>query len=866
MSPRGTFQPIQRTVVLGIALWLCLLTTIASAGIPWFGRKKPEPREGAVPEVMAQRLVELGMEAEEFVALDDKPLDAEEAAQSLARSHYALGAWRLARGEYEEAQAAFEIALKSSPESIPIRLGVARATLMRGKADRAIEICQNILGEDAHAVEARLLIAQSFERSDDVEKAIEAYRMGLADLPESLPLLQPLGELYLRRRDVKGTIEIFERVHLRLRKEQRRNLWVMMVLAQYYDIDSQADKSIEMFREATRVYPNQTRVYESFIPLLLRNGRRQEAMAVTKQALIRAPGSAALQGLFISVTGNREAAVKEARAFADEYEQIAEIQSMWGAVALRLGDGEGAKAAYERVLSFDEDHFDALLGLSDIHRAGGEEEKAVALLERAVAAYPDSAQASMALGEARARAGQWGDAEKEYRAVLELAPDRQQAYEGLAVSLAAQGKTDEAVDVLKQAVGRFMRKPSQARFNRQLGDMLYGLGRYDEAKDVYEQSVLASPGDIGLYRRMMSACLAAGQTEEFDGLVEDGRRIFKAKLRDFEVILSDVYRERGMVEEASAALRRAIGADASSFELRLRLISQLLSSKRFEEAEAAIEAAKEAFGGQEKWKLALLEANLYAEQQRFAEALPTLEKWVEDLRSEEAPTAGVRLAIFQLYALALDSEDRRGQALRICNEMIEGVDEGDLIQANRARGYVAIDLEAWDIARQAFEHLVAAVPTADEYHYQLGAVYDELELDKKAEKSLRRALLIDPNNAHALNHLGYMMAENDRDLDEAVALIEKASRLLPNQGFIIDSLGWAYYKQGKAAEAVEHLERAAKLSGDDPVVLDHLGDAHTSNGRAEKAIEVWERSLKLNGDQDSVRAKIDQARKALGDR
>jgi Flp pilus assembly protein TadD len=100
-------------------------------------------------------------------------------------------------------------------------------------------------------------------------------------------------------------------------------------------------------------------------------------------------------------------------------------------------------------------------------------------------------------------------------------------------------------------------------------------------------------------------------------------------------------------------------------------------------------------------------------------------------------------------------------------------------------------------------------------------------------------------------------------LEEAVSLINKALALEPDNGYFIDSLGWAYYQQGRYAEAVRELKRAVDRAKEDPVIFEHLGDAYHKNGYDEDAAAAWEKALQLDPAADSVRKKLEEARSRL---
>ena len=108
---------------------------------------------------------------------------------------------------------------------------------------------------------------------------------------------------------------------------------------------------------------------------------------------------------------------------------------------------------------------------------------------------------------------------------------------------------------------------------------------------------------------------------------------------------------------------------------------------------------------------------------------------------------------------------------------------------------------------------------------------------------MQTALSLEPENTLALNYIGYTYAEQGIHLEEAIALLRKAKALDPNNGYILDSLGWAYFKSGKLPEAKRYLERALQLAPDEATILNHLGDLHAAEGNTKQALSFYQRGL-----------------------
>ena len=144
-------------------------------------------------------------------------------------------------------------------------------------------------------------------------------------------------------------------------------------------------------------------------------------------------------------------------------------------------------------------------------------------------------------------------------------------------------------------------------------------------------------------------------------------------------------------------------------------------------------------------------------------------------------------------------------------------------------------------------------------YYFRGIAYERENQWDKAVADFRKALVLYPDQPLVLNYLGYSWVDRGENLDEAFDMLRKAVELRPSDGYIVDSLGWAYYKLGKYDEAVKELERAVDLKPGDPTINDHLGDAYWRVGRKLDAHFQWNHARDLGPepeDKGKILAKI----------
>lgn len=163
--------------------------------------------------------------------------------------------------------------------------------------------------------------------------------------------------------------------------------------------------------------------------------------------------------------------------------------------------------------------------------------------------------------------------------------------------------------------------------------------------------------------------------------------------------------------------------------------------------------------------------------------------------------------------------------------------------------------------RQALEVIPETEKNDWTVYYALGMAYERNDEWKKAENTLQKALKISNRHPFILNYLGYTWLKHNQNPNEALFMIFEAYRENPEDGYIMDSLGWALYRMGKYEDAIKVLERAAEYLPANAIVCDHLGDAYWVAGRKAEARYQWQHALTLKEDseeldKDLIRKKI----------
>ena len=195
-------------------------------------------------------------------------------------------------------------------------------------------------------------------------------------------------------------------------------------------------------------------------------------------------------------------------------------------------------------------------------------------------------------------------------------------------------------------------------------------------------------------------------------------------------------------------------------------------------------------------------------------------------------------AIAQLKAMATENPELIGAQVQL----------GDTL---RAKKRFAEAVAAYD---EAIGHAASAgLPERWPLFYDRGVALERSGQWQRAETDLLHALELKPEQPLVLNYLGYSWIDRGENLERGLKMIEKAVELRPEDGYIIDSLGWAHYRMADYAGAVQYLEKAIELVPEDPTINDHLGDAYWQTGRLVEARYQWRRALQFGPQESDIK-------------
>jgi tetratricopeptide (TPR) repeat protein len=214
-----------------------------------------------------------------------------------------------------------------------------------------------------------------------------------------------------------------------------------------------------------------------------------------------------------------------------------------------------------------------------------------------------------------------------------------------------------------------------------------------------------------------------------------------------------------------------------------------------------------------------------------------------------------RSALIQ-RAIDLDGSDRSDEAKADLQKLITASPTD--LEAIMALGNLLRGRKQFAECADVYSKGLATMPKPDKSAWTLfyfrGICFERSKQWPKAEADLKKALELFPDQPHVLNYLGYSWVDKGMNLDEGMAMIKRAVEQRADDGYIVDSLGWANYRIGKYEEAVKELDRAVELKPEDPTINDHLGDAYWKVGRTVEARFQWAHARDLGPEAEDLPA------------
>ena len=459
-------------------------------------------------------------------------------------------------------------------------------------------------------------------------------------------------------------------------------------------------------------------------------------------------------------------------------------------------------------------------------------------------------------------------------------PNRVDIAEKLAMITLGQGDLDTSKAIFEDIVSK---GPSSERTVLILGNIYLRENNIKKGINIANSFLKINPNNIQILQLLSRCYIQENNPSKASEALERALKLNPTR--------QDIILDLGLLEEAMGNISKALGyfskllpGHEDDFALQDKIGELLTNSKKFLKALNHYKLMEKIFPDRLEIKLRI--AYVYLDQRKFEKVIEILNSYITQVPNDDNAhyllgnayaqsdhfdnaikeldkihnNSEIYVEALTLKAYLYSDSGNFNEAKTILEEAISLKSEAPIIWA--FLGNVYDNLKKYEKAIRALEKAHNLDPSNDKYIFTLATFYDKNSQFEKAAEIIKEFLKQYPDSADALNFIGYMYAEHGINLEKAIQYINKALEIQPHAGYIIDSLGWIYFKQGKTQKALDQLLKAKDLEPTDPVILEHLGDVQSSLDKNTEAIEYYIEALKNNPENpEKIEKKIKELKK-----
>ena len=623
--------------------------------------------------------------------------------------------------------------------------------------------------------------------------------------------------------------------------------------AQEFGRPDLATQAIEQYKLALTNDPDSLFLQNSLADTYFKLGRIREAVETAQRILKKNPDDLDAHKLLGRVylrslgdpSGNQQQSGPVLALAIQEFQKIVQLEPNKIENRLLLGqlytlkhDSTDAKAQFEAARKINPSSEDVVLNLARMYGEQGNIQQAIGIMN-SVPIDERSPKIDLALGAAYDQVKNRKLAMQAYQSALDGQPDNLDAQRGLAEDLLSENQPDAA---LKLFQGITTQDPEDLRSFLRLAELERMQGHLNKAEAALQRAKTLDPNSVEVHYNQAMIAEAQGHLNKAASLLQqlaDGTKRPDGKYTEddknnrsiFLDRLAAVYRNQNKTQQAIGVYNDliALGGDY---------------------------AARGYQGEIDTYREAKMETQATAAAQQAVQAFPKNIDLQLTLAGQMVDTGKVK------------------EGMALAKSQLNGSKQDRVVWLTLAQ--IDTRLRRWKEASAAIdqaEKLNAAPTDMSLIYFLRGALQERQKHLDAAEQQFRQALSVDPNSALTLNYLGYMLADHNMKLGEALQMVQHAVKLEPENGAYLDSLGWVHYKMGQYAVAEQMLEKASNLIPTDPTVHEHLGEVYATTGHLHEAVAQWERSLQNYtnsvpadaepSDVNKVRKELDRAKVKL---
>ena len=461
---------------------------------------------------------------------------------------------------------------------------------------------------------------------------------------------------------------------------------------------------------------------------------------------------------------------------------------------LKMGEFDKAGDWLRQALIDDPKDNSSRLFLASLYIQQGKMDKAIELYDQVLSTDPENESVQLRLGLLYSHQEQFDKAERIFRQLTEKNGGSYFSHLSLARLLKQLEQHQEA--------GREYEKALELNWSK---DLVYEIGYYyltqkkfDDALRLYTTIIDQDPFDE---RAALSRVQVLLEMEKNDQALDELKTIgnFSKNPVAIDIITSKVLLRKKEVDKAKEILGR-LARETGNSEAHYMLA--LLAYQEKNNAAALEHLGQIKPDSSEFEEAVYLQSRIHKETGKIDKAISLLKKHLA-LESSRSPLFYALLSSFY--------QDKKD------------------------------DLAAISLMEAA----ITVYPDNPQLYFEYGLLLDKRGMSEQAMAKMEKVLELQPDHPDALNYIGYTWADNNIHLNRALEYIQKAAGLKPDNGYIIDSLGWVHYRLGNLPQAAKELERSLELEPSDPHIYDHLGDVYRDLGEKAKALKVYQKAYEM---------------------
>jgi tetratricopeptide (TPR) repeat protein len=574
------------------------------------------------------------------------------------------------------------------------------------------------------------------------------------------------------------------------------------------------NKAIEFYKDALKLDPSATFLSEELTELYIQSGQLNRAVTDAEELIKKNPDNLdarrVLARIYIKLVGDPQTgktdenmlkkAIEQFKVIVDKDKNDQESRLILARLYNWAHNSVDSEKTYKSVLEVEPDNEEALTGLANVYAGIGDTKGAIEMLKRASDKDPNLRSLSALAGfyhdmkDFKSAADTW-------KRMLPLAPENGKLKRAYALDLLFSDQVDEALNIYKEIAAT---DPRDWDVQLKLSKIYQDKRDFAAAHAAFLKAKQIEPTNIDVRYDEVDLLFAEGKTAAaivvLKGILDD-KSIDPAAAATLNERLGILYRANNQYPEAVSAFRAAAALDEEqATHYSVQVIETYRIAKNFTEARKEADTLLKK--NPKDRSVVIVHASVLADQGKTVEAVNEMKGLMGSSKDRD-----ILLAIAGFYEKAKKFSEE---------------------------GKVLDDAEAASSSKQEKQGI----------QFARGAMFEHQKNFDAAEAEFRKVLVNDPDNAGALNYLGYMLADRDVRLDEAQKMIKRAVELDPDNYAYLDSLGWVYYRQNMLEQAEDQLRKALSKMDTDPTIHDHLGDIYAKEGKIREAIAQWEVSVK----------------------